>query len=196
MDSVQHKARESCRMGDMNDPPQKNWSTLVYCPIYSQYSPLDPAHVFILRAMFSCTGYVPDLFLGDREFSVSKSCSPKAAPPHIPSYLKDFVGCYPVSFRQSLSARSLSCCPLKPLKSLSSTHRAVPQAGGARRGGTNSAGLTVSKSFPQPSTVTIDSSLRPDRQPLRSADPEEVNKRKSLEVCATNFHRGVIAKWV
>jgi hypothetical protein len=59
---------------------------------------------------------------------------------------------------------------------------------GRSRGGMNSAGSTVSKSFPRPSTVTIDSSLRPD-QPLRSADPEEVNKRKILEVCATNFHR-------
>jgi hypothetical protein len=77
----------------MNDSPQEYRSTLVYCQLSSPASSLDPAYLFILRAKFSCTGYVPDSFLGDRAFRVFKSCSPKAAPLHIPSYLKDFVGC-------------------------------------------------------------------------------------------------------
>jgi hypothetical protein len=55
----------------MNDSPQEYWSILVYCQLCSPYSSLDPAHLFILRANFSCTDYVPDLLLGDRAFSVS-----------------------------------------------------------------------------------------------------------------------------
>jgi hypothetical protein len=159
----------------MNDPPRKYWSTLVYCQLCSPYCSLDPAHLFFLRATFSCTGYVPDLFLGDRAFSVSKSCFAQA-------------GAGTALFITVSSA--LSCCPLRPQskpvgknqecagpfhtcsyillwatgeelrpKSLSSTYRPVPKAGDARRGGMNSAGLTVSKSFPRPSTVTIDSSF-------------------------------------
>lgn len=82
----------------MNDPPRKYWSTLVYCQLRSPYSSLDPAHLFFLRATFSCTGYVPKLFLGDRAFGVSKSCFAQA-------------GAGTALFITMSSA--LSCCPLK-----------------------------------------------------------------------------------
>ena len=151
-----------------------------------------------------CTGYVPELFLDDRACSVSKSCFAQAgAGTALFITMSSALSCCPLKPQSKPVGKNQECagpfdaCPnillwatgeeLRP-KSLSSTYRPVPQAGDARRGGMNSAGLTVSKSFPRPSTVTIDSSLRPD-QPLRSADPEEVNKRKILEVCATNFHR-------
>jgi hypothetical protein len=161
----------------MNDPPQKNWSTLVYCQLCSPYSSLDPAHLFILRTKFV---YRLRSRLIARRQGIQR--------------LQELLTEGGTTTHSVLSKRL--CGMLKPLKSLSSTHRAVPQTGDVRYGSTNSAGLTVSKSFPRPSTVTIDSSLRPDQQPLRSADPEEVNKRRALRFAQLISTGGVIAKWV
>ena len=120
----------------MNDPPAKYWSTSVHCQRVPLFLPSSCSFIHSACNPFSCTGYAPDLFFGDRAFSVSKSW-----------------------FAHAGAGTALFIA-----MSLSPTYCAVPRTGDGRSSGMNSARLKCAKPSPRPSTVTIDRSLQANQQ--------------------------------